>query len=50
MSPYLQEQLDYASKPNRNKQFIKMLMADGERQGCAFLKDQESMRYGDSGC
>lgn len=47
MSPSLQERLDYASKLDRNKRYIKMLMADGERQGRAFLEDPESKRYGD---
>lgn len=50
MSPSLQERLDYASKLDRNKRYIEMLMADGERQGRAFWENPESMRYGDEDC
>ncbi len=50
MSQRLQEQLDYASKLNRNKPFIEMLMAHGEHQGRTFLGDPESMRYGNGDC
>jgi NTE family protein len=47
MSRGLQEKLDYTSKLNRNEEFIEHLLADGKRQGRAFLQDQESMRYDD---
>lgn len=46
MSAHLQDTLDYASKLDRNETFIDTLMADGQRQGRAFINDPESMRYG----
>jgi NTE family protein len=45
MSAHLQDKLDYTSKLDRNKSHIDMLMADGRRQGLAFVNDPESMRY-----
>jgi NTE family protein len=47
MSPHLQEKLDYASKLDRSSAFIELLMADGEGQAQAFLKDPKAMQYED---
>jgi NTE family protein len=45
MSKPLQEKLDYASKLNRNRRFIRELMRDGMQQGRAFLDAPEAMRF-----
>lgn len=39
MSVPLQKELDYATKLDRNRDFIKMLMRDGENQGRIFLRE-----------
>lgn len=39
MSEELQDRLDYASKLNRDADFIRMLIKDGEKQGKQFLKE-----------
>lgn len=45
MSEPLQEKLDYASKLNRNRRFIKELIQDGMQQGEAFLNVPNAMRF-----
>jgi hypothetical protein len=45
MSEPLQEKLDYASKLNRNRRFIKELIQDGMQQGEAFLNAPGAMRF-----
>lgn len=46
MSEELADTLDYASKINREADYINRLMEDGETRGNLFLQDPESMRYG----
>jgi NTE family protein len=45
MSKPLQEKLNYASKLNRNRRFIKELIQDGMQQGEAFLNAPDAMRF-----